>query len=96
MSTAARLTDAQSLVDLGSILIPPKVHILYETNGGEKDSVEIIVNTPVPYRSLTYPDGQFTIARDSADFYFEQGERLPVRIYSSIRPAAGFRTPGAH
>lgn len=69
-------------VALGTVMIPPTVFILY--NNGIRDfRVPIQLSDVVPFRMLTYPNGQFTAARKDPSFY-EGNDDLPVRTQEQI------------
>lgn len=48
---------------LGSVLVPPTLYLGF-TLRGEKNTLSIVINTPTPFRSLTYPP-----ARHNVTFY---------------------------
>jgi len=66
-------------VSLGSALIDPTVYITIDN-----EVAEVKVGESQPYRTLTYANGQNSIARRDASFYQRQGPLLPVRTQESI------------
>ena len=77
-------------INLGTTLIPPTIYFTYENFNNNINTVEVIVNNPIPFRSLTYENGQFTIPRDSANFYEIQGPLLPICTQEKILRSAGY------
>jgi hypothetical protein len=67
---------------LGTVVVPPTVLIVYNNGLGEL-RVPIQLSDGVPFRMLTYPNGQFTSARKDATFY-QGNEDLPVRTQEQI------------
>jgi hypothetical protein len=67
------------MVGLGSVTVPPMVHLEYKLLSGQKRNVSIKISDGIPYRSLTYPTGgDGNCARRDATFYSVH-HCLPIR-----------------
>ena len=74
-------------VGLGTLYIPPQVHIKV-CGGKNQDSYETIkLNDGIPYRTLTSPAPPGKNPRDSPLFY---ASKLPVRGQEAILRSAGY------
>ncbi len=77
-------------IGLGTVLVPPSLFIDYH-NGSERQTLSIVLNNPLPYKSLTYPISKDHASRSSSLFY--DVSRLPSRsqeeiLYDSAYPCA--------
>lgn len=62
---------------LGTVLVPPTLYLtFFDMNLQKERTVSIVVDEPIPYRTLTYPN-----QRTSAMFY---DVKLPVRSQEQI------------
>jgi hypothetical protein len=78
------------MVGLGSVTVPPMVHLEYKLLSGEKRNVSIKISEGVPYRALTYPTGgNGSCARKDAMFYSTH-HCLPVRTQEQVLRDAGY------
>jgi len=86
--TIKLITPNSYMIGLGSVLVPPTLFITYFTLNGEKRKVNIKVDEPIAYRSLTYPlDPR---PRTDASFYDTQFYLIPKTqeqiLYDSAYP----------
>lgn len=79
-------------VALGSAVIPPTLFIMY-SNGSEDRTISIKLSNSIPFRMLTYPNGQGSAARSSASFY-DGDYSLPIRTQEKILLDSAY--PGEH
>lgn len=68
-------------IGLGTVLTPPSLFIDYH-DGSERQSITIVLNNPLPYKTLTYPISTEHASRSSSLFY-DTG-RLPSRSQEEI------------
>lgn len=66
----------------GTVLVPPTVYLTFATSEAPERTVAVKLNEPLPYRTLTYPNG-----RTSAMFY---DVPLPVRSQEQILRDAAY------
>lgn len=71
---------------LGSVLIPPTLHIKVE--GSDEYYAAIRLGEEVPFRTLTYPSNSSRNARDSPLFYYNPN--LPIRGQEAILRASAY------
>jgi hypothetical protein len=76
------VTPNSYYVGMGSVRVPPTVHLTYRVNGESRTS-SVQVSAGVPFRSLTYPK-----QRSSATFYAPEAKL--VRSQESILRASAF------
>lgn len=82
------------MVGLGSVTVPPMVHLEYKLLSGETRKVSIKISEGIPYRTLTYPaGGNGGCARKDAMFYSAH-HCLPVRTQEQVLRDAGY--PGSN
>lgn len=77
-------------IGLGSILVPPCVYLQFVDITGKQKVISIQISNPIPYRALTYTDGQYTTARKNVSFYRTQFDLQPKSqeniFYESVYP----------
>lgn len=74
-------------INLGSVLVLPKVYFSYYSNGLRKQ-FDIVLGDSIPYRMLSYPSTQ-TNPRKDAMFYNNMWS-LPVRTQEEILYASAY------
>jgi hypothetical protein len=71
---------------LGSVLIPPTIHIKIEDSDQYYASIRL--GEEVPFRTLTYPSNSSRNARDSPLFYYNPN--LPIRGQEAILRSSAY------
>ncbi len=75
-------------IGLGSVLQGPTLYIQYHDVNQKEKILSICIGQPIPYRQLTYSDGQYTRARKDVTFYDTQFNLKPRSQEDILRSSA--------
>jgi hypothetical protein len=71
--------------DFNGTIVNPTV-IVYYMSMNNKQQATIVIDSPIPYRSLTYP----RLRVESQQMFYESGWRMPVRTQEQVLRNAGY------